>query len=304
MLSDRDIEEILGVARRGHSIARFKDTVFDDFILPKWKAEAIPLIGLEWELQAALLTERCKGKKVYFRGILVSSIVEEDDFTVYDHGDNYCELYLDVNIDWVNDDKFYIHKIYAGDENFEIASEPVPLNKLDEALRGINKFLYGYFSGLVKKGLYPFALFIPATDMIEHHPVYKHVNLNFVNKNILLENPEWKEDAKYSRRRFHIEVPYNFKSYKELVSDLESFVLSAYYQYLDDLEIKRIFRWYLRGGFVIVSYIWDVIFDQFRREIIDYFWLKYKAGRGQMLEPELLLYSKTGERLVMPGKLY
>ncbi len=308
MLSDEDLKEILEVHERGYDISRFKDEVYNNFVIPKWKAEAVPFIGIEWELQGVLLTEECKGRNLYF---YVRSGYE-DNFKLFETpttiGYDACGLGLSVENYWFLQDEFYLYRVYDDGGNLEISSKPVLLNKLNEMLRGVNKFLYSYFDKLVKKGLYPFALFLPATDMIEYQPVFKHVNVNFVNKKFVLRNPvsySWKY-SKYSEKRFEIKVPYNFRSYKEIILDLEPVVLDLFYEFLSfdpKRKIEYFLRCYLYHDLDIVSYIWDKFSKSFSKT--DYFVYNIVAKYvKEMTEPELLLYSKTGERLVMPGKLY
>ncbi len=328
MLSDKDLREILEVYNRGYDISRFKDEVYENFVVPKWKAEAIPLIGIEWELQGALLTEECKGKKIYF--VRTSELPEDDSFMIYrdpydKYYDDVCDLRLSKESKWLRRrGEFYIDRVYADVGNLEITSIPVSLDKLDKVFKRVNEFLYGYFSELTKKGLYPFALFIPATDKRKESPVYKHVNVSFVNRRILkiLENPtrysvlytwkraEYGEYEDYSTSRLEVKVPYNFKFYKELVLALENSFLIGFYKYLSagpsrSQKIKDILEVHLRYDVDIVFYVWNRVqrYSHLRSSISDVL-KKHYERYGLMEEPELLLYSKTGERLVMPGKLY
>ncbi len=330
MLSDKDLREILEVYKKGYDISRFKDVVYEDFIVPKWKEEAVPVIGIEWELQAALLTEDCKGKKVDFSR---TSELPEDSFEIYyvpyhEYYDEYsygdiCNLRLSSKSKWLRSKaEFYVERFYVDMGNFEIVSVPVPLSELDKMFEGVNKFLYNYFGELVKKGLYPFALFIPATDMREDSLVFKHVNVSFVSRRVL-KNPaeypviytwklaEYEQYEDYGISRLEIKVPYNFKLYKELVLGLKNSLLVIFYEYLSvgvdrSEKIGEILEGYLHYNTDIVSFVWDKAqkYTSILVSAISDALEKNRMKYGKMTEPELLLYSKTGERLVMPGKLY
>ncbi len=335
MLNDEDLIKILKLYdEEGRDISGFADEVYNNFILPKWRSEAEFIIGLEWELQGILLYEG-KAINVYFE-FKYSKHAHRTGLNFYFDPDEDKLILFNVEDFVPLADEYYVRRVYGDAGNFEIASKAVSLHDLSKMLNGVNKYLYNYFSILVKDELYPFALFMPAThyyvgkkEVAPSDIVAKHVNVSFVNKKKYKLNPEdfrhFLSDPYFLEPksgdfgpRYQIRVPYNFRSYVELKSVFEKVYLENIYKkfkHSGNFWIAEFIRNYvgdtvtddldLTGDVIaILNYFLDVGVRKFEHYIITEVLEKHYRRYGLMKEPELILYSKTGERLIMPGKLY
>lgn len=302
-------KEIVNKGLHEEYIGLFRDQLVNNIF-----RYTVPVMGIEWELQGSLLTDKCKGNEVEF--ILEYNTDYAVDVMV-DRG--ICYLYLNLPIDSIMKSHKYIDRIYDDFWNFEISSAPFVLSEYENCIKDINLAIGEIVLGLGKKGLYPFALIMP--DTFGGTKVYKHVNFTWwVPLNVIYvmetgkmySNPPSacfkkaytlsgirglsKGYVPIDDERIHVPVPYIFRNYSELGEYLfKEIILEQIKKYMERYSFQ-VFMIYANAG---LRELFKDMFTLKTRSWVEDFYRQFVDEEES--KAIVVAYTKTGENVVVPG---